>query len=162
MNGLSLLDIFISLIILYFLVSGYRNGFISQTATIVGIIVSVYVAFKFYLPLADFAANYFDFSPAVIQFISFSLIFIIINVAVHMLGESLQAALEKFYLEPVDRAGGFILGAVKGVLLAYILVLVLNEIPITEVETFVENSHLAERFTELTPIFQDIIGDILD
>ncbi len=161
MNGLSLLDVFIALIVLYFLVSGYRRGFIRQTATIIGVIISAYMAFRFYLDLVDILVGYIDLSPTILQFISFSLIFIVFNVAIHLLSDSLRALFEKIYLEPADKAGGFIMGGVKGILIVYLLVLILNEIPLAEVEAIIANSYLADRLLELTPVFQNVLDDFL-
>ena len=161
MNGLSLLDIFISLIVLYFLVSGYRKGFIRQTATIIGIVISAYMAFRFYLDLVEIMAGYIDLSPTILQFISFSLIFIIFNVVIHLISDSLRSIFKKLYLEPADKAGGFIMGGIKGILIVYLIVLVLNEIPLTEVEAIIANSYLAERLLSLTPVFQDVLDDFL-
>ena len=161
MNGLSLLDIFISIIVLYFLVSGYRKGFIKQTATIIGIIISAYMAFRFYLDLVDLMANYIDLSPTILQFISFSLIFIVFNVAIHLLSDSLRSIFKKLYLEPADKAGGFIMGGVKGILIVYLVVLILNEIPLTEVEAIIANSYFADRLLNLTPVLQSVLDDFL-
>ncbi len=161
MQGISLLDIFITLIVLYFLISGYRSGFVRQTATIIGLIISAFMAFRLYLPLTDFAANYTDISPTILQFISFSAIFIVFNVIIHLLGEALRSFFKNFYLEPADRAGGFIMGGLKGILIVYLLVLVLNEIPLGEVEQVLENSELAGNLLALTPVFQDLLNELL-
>jgi len=161
LDSLSLLDLFIILIVLYFLISGYRRGFIRQTAAVIGIIISVYMAFRFYLDLTDILVQYIDLSPTVLQFISFSLIFIVFNVAIHLLSDSLRSLFRKAYLEPVDNAGGFIMGGIKGILIVYLLVLILNEIPLPEVEEIITNSYLAGRLLNLTPVFQDLLNDVL-
>ena len=162
MPALSLLDIIIGIVLLFFLITGYKKGFVRQTATILGLLISVYVSVYFYLDFVIFLERFLDLSPTVLQFISFAIIFIVLNVVIHLLGESFKALLDKLYLEAADRAGGILFGGLKGIVLVYFLVVILNQIPIPEVESMVNNSYLALWLLDLTPIFQEAINDILN
>ena len=66
------------------------------------------------------------------------------------------------FLEPVDRLLGGLLGVIKGGLLCYLLVLILDQIPYTQVVKIVDSSYLAGNLLKLTPIIQENIQNIFD
>ena len=161
MQGIALLDVIIFIIILYFLITGYRKGFVRQTATVLGLLLAIYLSLIFYLDFVVFLERFLDFSPTLLQFISFALIFIAANLAVHILGEIVKSLLDWMYLESVDRGGGFLLGGIKGLALAYLIVLILSQIPVAGVESVVAGSYFADWLLDLTPVIQETLEEIL-
>jgi len=161
LQGISVLDVIILIMMLYFLISGYRKGFVRQTATLLGLLLAIYLSLNFYLDFVEVLARYLDFSPTVLQFMSFAIIFVVANLLVHIFGEILKSLLDWMYLEPVDKGGGFLLGALKGLALVYLLVIILNQIPVAEIETALTNSIFADWLLDLTPVIQEALDEIM-
>lgn len=95
-----------------------------------------------------------------LQFISFSILFILINVFVHILGLVLKKVLDVLFLKPLDHAAGAALGLIKGFILSYFLVLMLNYVPYTSLTEHIDDSILAVKLLDMTPFLQNSIQNI--
>jgi len=162
LQGITALDIILGVIFLYFFVRGFKKGFIKQTSTILGIIIALIVAIRYYENFQGFLIDFIDVSLPMLQFISFAIIFIVLNLVIHIIGMIIKNIIDIIFLEPVDRLLGGILGVIKGGLLCYLLVLILDQIPYTQVVKIVDSSYLAGNLLKLTPIIQENIQNIFD
>ena len=162
MQGITALDIILGVIFLYFFVRGFKKGFIKQTSTILGIIIALIVAIRYYENFQGFLVDFIDVSLPMLQFISFAIIFIVLNLVIHIIGMVIKNIIDIIFLEPVDRLLGGLLGVIKGGLLCYLLVLILDQIPYTQVVKIVDSSYLAGNLLKLTPIIQENIQNIFD
>ncbi len=162
MDGLTALDIILGIIFLYFFIRGFKKGFIKQTSSILGIIIALIIAIKYYEQFQLFLTDFIDVSLPLLQFISFAIIFIIMNLIIHIIGMIIKNIIDIIFLEPVDHFLGGVLGLVKGVLLCYLFVLILDQIPYTQVTKAVESSYLAGNLLKLTPVIQNNIQNLID
>lgn len=160
MNGITFLDIAILILLLYFVIGGYSKGFIKQTSTIVGLIAALFIAVNYYQDFQSYLLPYFSLSERMMQFVSFAILFVLVNIFIHILGMVIKKMINLIFLEPLDHITGAVLGLVKGGILAYFLVLLLDQIPYSSVTTLVNNSFLANRLLDLTPIVQKNLQDI--
>lgn len=138
---------------------GYAKGFIKQTSTIVGIVVALMVAINYYHNFGLYLNNFLDYSEEVLQFVSFAVLFIGVNIVIHMIGFILKKVINLLFLEPIDHISGAVLGLLKGVILAYLLVLILSYIPYEAVTRMLDNS-FASRLLDLSPIIQSKLETI--
>jgi len=162
LQGITVLDLILGSIFLYFFIRGFKKGFIKQTSTILGIIIALIGAIRYYDQFRIFLADFIDASLPLLQFISFAVIFIILNLVIHILGLIIKNIVDIIFLEPVDRILGGLLGVVKGGLICYLFVLILDQIPYTQVVDIVDSSYLAANLLKLTPIIQENIQSIFD
>jgi membrane protein required for colicin V production len=160
LNGITFLDIAILILLLYFVIGGYSKGFIKQTSTIVGLIAALFIAVNYYQDFQSYLLPYFSLSERMMQFVSFAILFVLVNIFIHILGMVIKKMINLIFLEPLDHITGAVLGLVKGGILAYFLVLLLDQIPYSSVTTLVNNSFLANRLLDLTPIVQKNLQDI--
>ncbi len=158
----TILDMIISAILLYFILRGYNKGFIKQTSTILGLLIAFIAAINYYDNFQEYLVNYIDVSEPLLQFISFAIIFVVLNLVIHIIGIILKNVIDLLFLEPVDHIVGAVLGMVKGGLLVYLLVLVLSQIPYNQVVDVVDKSYMANNLMEITPIIQENIKHIFD
>ena len=154
MNGLTILDIIILILFLYFVIKGYNKGFIRQTSKILGLIIALLVAIKQYQDFEGFLTPYLEVSPPLLSFISFSIIFIVFNIVIHILGISLKKATNFLFLGPVDSIAGAFLGFLKSGILVYLIIYILNEVPHDYVINMLDESYFASNILELTPVIQ--------
>lgn len=160
MKGVSPLDISILILFLYFILRGYNKGFIRQTSRILGLVFALVVAINSYKGFQSYLEPYLDLSPRVMQFVSFAILFIIINIFVHLLGVVLKNIVDLLFLEPLDHIAGAALGLIKGGILSYFLVLLLAQIPYMFFVNLISESFLAESLLGLSPIIQKNLQEI--
>lgn len=146
--------------LVYFIIGGYSKGFIKQTSTILGIIFALIISMNYYYEFIAVIEPYMQVSPAMLQFISFAILFIVINIFVHVLGFISKKILDALFLKPVDHAAGAVLGLLKGFIVSYLLVLMLSHVPYSSLAEHVNDSILAARILGMTPFLQNSLQNI--
>lgn len=154
-GSITVIDILISLILLYFIFEGYKKGFVKQTATILGILISLYLAITNYAEFQYFLEPYLNVSDTFLQFISFAVIFIGVNIVIQILSNVFEKMTDNPFIQPVNQVGGALFGLIKGGVLVYFLVLILSEIPYQSLTDTMNESMFANRFLELTPYVKE-------
>jgi len=159
-NGITIVDIVIIVILLYFVIRGYERGFIDQTSKIIGLVIALFIAVKQYEEFVVVLEPYLDLAQPLMYFISFIILFTAVNLVVHIVGLVFKRVVHFLFLGMLDNIGGALLGLLKGAILVYFLVFVLNEIPYQALVDLMEESYLANNFMELTPIIKENIEEI--
>lgn len=95
-----------------------------------------------------------------LQFISFAVIFIVVNIVIHILGITLKKIVDSIFLQPVDHAAGFVLGIFKAGVIIYLLILILAQIPYQKINDVLNDSFLAGKIIEASPLIQSKIEEI--
>jgi len=157
---INFLDIIILVILLFFAYNGFRRGFIDQTSTILGLLAALFVAVRQYEYFTQFLEPYLDLSVSMLQFISFAVIFIVVNIVIHVLGIILKKIVDAIFLQPVDRGLGFLLGIIKAGIIIYLMILILAQIPYQNINDVLNESFLASRIIEASPFIQSKIEEI--
>lgn len=154
-GSITVIDILISIILLYFIFEGYKKGFVKQTATIVGILVSLYLAITRYADFQPVIKPYLNVSDTFLQFISFALIFIGVNIIIQILSNVFEKMTNNAFIKPVNQVGGALFGLIKGGVLVYFLLLILSEIPYQSLTDTLDQSFFANQFLDLTPYVKE-------
>ncbi|NLM96171.1 MAG: CvpA family protein [Halanaerobiaceae bacterium] len=160
--NIAVIDLVVMVIFLYFGFTGYNRGLVKQASTIIGIILALLISINYYDLFVPLLEIYLAFSRELLQFLSFAILFILINVFVFILGNICKKILDVLFLGIVDRVAGAVLGLVKGFLISYFLVLLLSYIPFEPLVDHISASVLAARILDLTPFLQDTIQDIFN
>ena len=154
-GSITVIDILISIILLYFIFEGYKKGFVKQTATILGILLSLYLAISKYAEFQYYIKPYLNVSDAFLQFISFAIIFIAVNIVIQIFSNVLEKMTKYPFIKPFNQVGGALFGLLKGGVLVYFLLLILSEIPYQSLAETLKQSMFANRFLELTPYIKE-------
>ena len=124
------LDIVIAIILFIFGWQGLRKGLIIEVVSLLAFGVGIYGAFRF----SDFTAarlqEVMTIQPNYLKTVAFVLTFILLVVAVNMIGRAVRKMIHSLNLGFYDRLGGFLFGVIKGVLLCSTFVLVLNNLQV--------------------------------
>ena len=162
MYGITLLDIIISAVLLFFAISGYRRGLIKQVSVVFGLLVAVVFALEFYPGLEAILKPYLQFSEPVIQVISFAIILVLVNLLIQMIANALKNLMDIIFLDPVDRIAGSVLGLIKGGVIVYLVVALMGRIPHETLEGVLENSVLASNFLSMSPAIHQSLQNIFE
>ena len=119
----------IAVIVIFFLADGVRRGLLRSVFEIVGLVAAFFCAAYFGHYLAAQLAGATRIShQALLYFFSF-VVFVAVVVVFHLIGLVLQKIASATLLGPIDRLGGAVLGAVKGVLVVSLLLVILTWLP---------------------------------
>ena len=126
----TVVDAAIVILIALFAVSGARRGLIRQILQIVGIVAAFICAIYFSHVFSAWIESRFGAPNVAARVFAAAAIFIVVVVFFHLAGILLRKIARISMLGGLDRAGGAVLGAVKGLLLASLLLVALLDLPL--------------------------------
>lgn len=120
---MELMDVFLSVVLIYGFVRGVRNGFFVELASFVSIFLGIYIAIKCSSLTKFFLENHVSWNPKTIQIIAFVITFIIVITAVSALASIFTSIANHIKLGLFNKLLGGVFGILKTIL---ILSVVLN------------------------------------
>lgn len=149
---MGLLDIVLVLLLAYGLYKGLRNGLFVEIASIIALIAGIYGAIHFSYLAADYLSERLSWDLRYIKLTAFTVTFLAIVIAVHLLGKFLTRIADFALLGFINTLAGGIFGLVKvAVILGALLIFferANNSYRLIRAET-VENSILYEPLKEV-------------
>ncbi len=121
---MNLVDLFILVPIGYFAFRGFRNGFIQEFFSIAGIIIAVFVTFKYMKPISGFARPFMD-NPDSAAIAAGIVIFIITLAMIQVVAYWLESIFNVIRLSLINQAAGSVFGAVKSAIVVSAVLLLL-------------------------------------
>jgi len=166
-------DILLFVVIVLSLLNGYRRGFVHGMLDLLGWVLSLLAALRFYQPLALWLGPRFDlWSEVWDQPIAFVLVALFVGVAVQVIGYSLLNRLpEDIHERRVNQLFGLIPGFVNGLIIVAILSALLLAIPLNEgLSERIRDSAVVNRLAvyaerlenQLRPVFGEAIARSLN
>ena len=160
------LDIIIAIILFLFGFKGLRKGLIIEVVTLLAFGVGIYGAMHFSDFTAKHLVDFVEVNPKYLDTIAFILTFVLLVIAVNLIGRVVSNAVKAMNLGFFDRLGGFVFGVAKGVLLCSVLVLVLNNLQVFGLikEEVKEKSYLYPYVEQTVPyLYQgfDLVKDFV-
>jgi uncharacterized protein YkwD len=169
----NLIDLVLVLVVLLSALNGWRRGFILGLLDLVGWILSLLAALRFYRPLANWLGARVDFWSEIWDApIAFLFIAVIAGVVVHLVSYAFLRRLSKdIHERRVNKLLGILPGLANGLITAAIVSALLLAIPFNEgLRERARNSALINRLasyterleTALVPVFRDAIAETLN
>ncbi|BBB33012.1 membrane protein required for colicin V production [Thermotomaculum hydrothermale] len=119
------IDIAVITIIIASGVFAFFKGFIREAFSIIGLIVATVLSFRFYRPFSIYLKSIIAAKP-LREFITFLLIFFILLGIVALVSYLAKKLFQKAGLTFYDKLLGLLFGLVRGLLIAYVLVLIIE------------------------------------
>lgn len=133
------LDLVIIIVTSFFLIRGLFRGFILELTIVIGIIAGYLIALNFHALCAVWLTNIFNQIPgSIAQIISFSVIFIAVNIVLRVVAGIITKTLKFAMLGWLNRLLGAVFGIIKSTLILGIIVFLINLIPFSD--TFMEKA----------------------
>ena len=118
------LDILLLLPLLYGAYKGFSRGFVIEVATLLGLILGVYVAIKFSDYTENILRDFLDISSKYLSYIALSVTFLLVVVAIYLLGKMLTKLVDIVSLGLVNKLLGTVLGIAKSFVILCIILLI--------------------------------------
>jgi len=122
---MNLFDIIVIVILGYCLIRGIFRGLVKELSSIIGVFGGFYAAYTYYpvlaKPLSKWIAN-----AGYLNILSFLIIFCGVFIIISILGIIINYLLKIVFLGWLDRVSGAMFGAMKGILIVSVLLIVLT------------------------------------
>ena len=158
---MSLVDIILGIIILGGAFSGYKNGSITSLFSLVAIILGMLLGFKLMGSIMVWLARNYNVDEKVLPYLAFGLVFVIIVIAVNLIGQLIKASVDKPILGAVDRVIGAVLGVVHTMFSLSIILWIADSLRLKFPEEWVSNSWLQPKTASFAPKMANWIGEFL-
>lgn len=122
---MNLLDLLILAVLAVTIYRGLINGFVSEALGIAGIILAVFLTFRYMDQAAGYIRPFFSADAPYIPFIAGTLIFVLTLLLVHAAARFIRRFLKAVNLSIVNRLAGGMFGLAKGAILISALLLIL-------------------------------------
>lgn len=119
---MSFLDIILGAFLIYALFKGMKNGLFIELASLISLILGIYIAIKFSYMIREKLATHVSWSSKYIEIIAFGLTFIAIVVAVHLLARVLTGIMDFAFLGIFNKVAGGIFSVLKTILLLSVFI----------------------------------------
>lgn len=172
---MSILDVGIILLLIMFLISGFKKGIIKSVVSFMGFILIFVIAFIFkgyvgnvlckYLPFFNFSGSLdgvISINILLYQFIAFFLIYLVLS-GIYSIILKLSGALQKLINYTIillipSKLGGAVVSLIEGYLVIFALLLTLM-IPFKD-SSLIKDSNLASKIVYDTPVISKWTGSI--
>lgn len=120
------LDIIIGIILLLFALAGLKNGIIREAFALVAFIGGVYGAVELADVVGEKLSVLINVSQEWMSVISFIIVFILLALAINLIGKGVSKLVESLHLGFFDKIGGFVFGVAKGLLIVGVVIIILD------------------------------------
>lgn len=120
------IDITILLFLLFGAYRGFSKGLIVEVATLAGLVLGVYLAISYSSYTEDILRDFLNISSRYISYIALAVTFIIVAVAVYIVGKLLTKLVDIISLGLVNKLLGTILGVAKYFVIVCVLLLIVD------------------------------------
>lgn len=114
---MSFLDIFLGGLLLYGFIRGIWNGFFVELASLLSLLVGIYVAIKFSHLMNAIISSHVSWSPKTIKIVAFALTFMLVVVVISLLAKFFTTVANFASLGLINKLAGGIFGVLKTVLI---------------------------------------------
>jgi membrane protein required for colicin V production len=124
---MSFFDIIIGGLLCYSLYKGIRNGLFVELASLLSLILGIYIAIKFSSVVKDFISSWLHWNPYTVQIFAFILTFIAVVIGIYMLGKFLTNVADFAFLGWINSLGGGFFRVLKTVLIMSIFLTIFEK-----------------------------------
>lgn len=130
---------------------GYKEGFLMEIISVIGMILGIFLGFKLMGEGMIFLEEKFNVGKSTLPYVSFIVIFLLVVFGVRLLGALVKNSLDKSFLGSADQALGALLGVFRTLFMVSVVLWILDSLRLTPREAWVEDSWLYPFTAQLAP-----------
>jgi len=158
----SVLDIVLLVPIAWYTYKGFTKGLIIELATLVGLLLGIYIAANFSFYTADFLRDKFDLHSQYMNIISFTLTFIGVVILIIIFGKTLEKVVNLLLLSFVNKLAGALFGLLKVAFILSVLIFILSTFGVEKTlidKEMQQKSYLYKPVKSIAPFVFPLIKD---
>ena len=148
---MSTVDIALITLILIGGIMGYREGFLMELFSFAALILGVLGAFKLMGYAIIWLSGQFDIDETIVPYVAFAGVFIIILIAVRLMGTIIKMSIDKTFLGRIDQAAGAAIGVLKAVFLLSVSLWLFDALDFELPENWTSGSWILPRVESFAP-----------
>ncbi|WP_024979797.1 CvpA family protein [Flavobacterium succinicans] len=121
-------DLLIGGLLAYALFKGIQNGLFAELASLVSLVIGIYIAVKFSAIMASLISSIVHWNPYTIKTVAFVLTFIVVVVGIYMLSKFFTGLADFAYLGWINKVGGGVFRVLKAILIISIFLTLFEKI----------------------------------
>lgn len=158
---MSKVDIVLLILAVFGAWGGYREGFLMELISLIGIVLGIFLGFKLMGEVMLLLEDKFNIDQSTLPYISFIVIFLVVILLVRLLGKLLKNSLDKSFLGTVDQVLGAGLGMFRTLFMISVILWILDSLKLSPRQEWVEGSWLYPFTARLAPAMADWAGQFL-
>lgn len=158
---MSYIDIALILFMIFGAYSGYKEGFLMELVSLVAILLGILGGFKLMGSAMVLLDQKFNIDEAVLPYIAFGLVFVVVVVLVTLLGRAIKASMDKSFLGRVDQSAGALLGFFKTAFMLSVGLWILHSLQVSFPEKWTHEAWLYPKVSSLAPSVTDWISEYI-
>jgi membrane protein required for colicin V production len=153
-------DIVLIVFIVFGIYSGYKEGFLMELFSLLGIFLGVIGGFKLMGWAMVFLGDRFNVDQKVLPYFGFAVVFIAIVIIVNLLGRVVKLSVDKSFLGKADQVAGAILGVIKTIFMLSVAIWILESLKIDLDRWRNEDSWVYKTTAEFAPATARWMGEV--
>ena len=155
-------DVAIAVIIIAFIIMGFRKGLIAEVLGLLGIVIAFFLAIRFGGFAAGFIPERFKL-PEILNYVAgFILVFGGVVIFFRMLTKALKSVIHPTALKGLDKIGGLMIGFAEGLLIASVIVFLFSLTPLADAaEEDIDESLFYYPTSKIAPMIFDTVYNIV-
>ncbi len=159
---MSKIDIVLVIILAIGAFVGYRKGFLMELFYLLAILLGVLLGFRLMGVAMEYLQREFNADQAVLPYIAFSVVFVLVVIAVILLGKTVSNLVDKTFFRKSGRpGGGGLLGAVKYLFCASVLLWLGSSLHLELPASWTEGSFIYPLTTEFAQKISSFLGQLI-
>ncbi len=124
---MGVLDIVFIIPIVWLTYKGFSKGLIIELATLAALFLGIYASLHFSYITADFLKSHFDMNQKYLGILSFVLTFILVVIALNLIGKLLEKIIDLVALSFLNKSFGGFFGVLKAVIFLSFIIYFVNK-----------------------------------
>lgn len=129
---MNFIDLIILIPVVWFTYKGFTKGLIIELATLIALLLGIYLASRFSDLTADFLKEKMDIKNQYLNIISFAITFIGVVILIMLFGKALEKVISAMLLSFVNKLAGAAFGLLKVVFVISVFILILGKFEVEE------------------------------
>jgi membrane protein required for colicin V production len=123
---MNILDILIGIPLALAVFTGFKNGFIYEIASLVGLILGIYIAIHFSGFMSDFLEDMFNWHGRTLWFLSLLFTFVLVVISIRLLGKVMEHVVESLAMGPINHLLGGFVSVIKAAFILSLIIYLFN------------------------------------
>ena len=140
--------------------SGYKEGFLMELFSLLGIFLGVIGGFKLMGWAMVFLGDRFNVDQKVLPYFGFAVVFIAIVIVVNLFGRVVKLSVDKTFLGKADQIAGAVLGVIKTLFMLSVTIWILESLKVDLDRWRNEESWIYQTVAGFAPTTARWIGEI--
>ncbi len=160
---MGILDIIFIIPTVWLAYVGFKKGLIIELSTLLALILGIYVSLYFSDVTAEFLKETFDVKTKYLSLISFIITFVLVVVAVNLIGKLIEKFVDLVAFSFLNKSAGGAFGVLKAIVILSLVLFFIEKIDKKEVilsNDLKENSLFYPYIQPLAPTLIDTFSDI--